>query len=107
MTIYFHVTTKSAWEKIRQEGLIPQVGKRSQKLGELIPAIFLFTSETAMQDEICNWLGDEFEEDEPLVALQIHLPPNLKSYIDSSCEYEAKCLEPIPPKYIKMFKTDL
>lgn len=107
MTAYFHVTTKPAWEKIRQEGLIPQIGKRSQKLGELIPAIFLFTSETTMQDGICNWLGDEFEEDEPLVTLQIHLPNHIPIKIETSCEYEAKCLTPIPPKYIKIFKIDL
>ena len=98
MTAYFHVTTKSAWEKIRQEGLIPQIGKRSQKLGELIPDIFLFTSETAMQDGICNWLGDEFEEDEPLVALQIHLPNHIHKKYETYYEYKEKFLKPIQHK---------
>ena len=104
---YFHVTTPEAWTKIQKEGLVPQIGERSMEIGEPLPAVFLFESEEAMNDALGSWLGAEFEDDEPLVALEVKPPAGMPLDEGVSCPWEARCYDVIPPECITMYDNDI
>lgn len=59
MTMY-HVTPIENLPSIKRYGLIPKIGKRSQKLGEPVEAVYLFLNKDEVNDALANWLGDEF-----------------------------------------------
>ena len=107
---YFHVTTMSNWEKIKNEGLIPCVGARSQKIGESFPAVFLFESEESMRDAMWGWLGEEFEdsdEADEAICLKVELPEGFPLDEGVSCEYEVRSYQKIPPEYISFYTDEL
>ena len=106
-TNYFHVTTPDAWKKIQKEGLIPQIGERSQMVGEAFPAVFLFESEQAMHDALGSWLGAEFEGDEPLVALEVKPPAGMFLDEGVSCPWEVRSYDSIPPEFITLYDSDI
>lgn len=101
---YFHVTPKKNIESILANGLIPQIGERSQEIGEVQEAVFLFPNFEEMNNALTNWLGDCFEEVDELVILQIDLPKDFPIYreIDSNGNdfYEVHCQCDIPEEYI-------
>lgn len=69
----YHVSTKKTFNKIKREGLIPKIGGRSKKFGEESAGIFLFISIEEAENALMNWLGDEFDEDEKLVLMEVDL----------------------------------
>ena len=97
---YYHVTPTINIPRIFEQGLLPQRGDRALLMNEEEDAIFLFPSRADVDNALMNWLGDEFEEDEPLTLLEIELPPNVQ-VVPSTVEYEVMVFDPIPPKYIK------
>jgi hypothetical protein len=97
--MYYHVTSASNIESIRQNGLIPQIGARSLELGETISRIYLFTSKKFCEDGLMNWLGDYFE-DEEIVILEIE---SVHVQGVSEVEYEIACEHAISFKNIKIF----
>lgn len=99
--IYYHVTLKSDYNSIKQNGLLPQIGERSQKI-ESEPMIFMFADKSSMEDAFTNWLNDEFDEDEELVVLKITLPDDFPVQQSGS---EVTTDKKIPPQYIQ--KTDI
>lgn len=102
---YYHITTPAAWEQIQKEGLVPQIGERSQKVQEPYPAVFLFDSRAAMEDAYFNWLSEEFNEPE-LVVLSV-VPPR-GTLLDESvaCDGEVRCYDTIPPECISFLGSD-
>src|SRR5208282_6194720 len=84
--MYYHVTPTANVPRIMSEGLIPQRGPRSKRMAD--HGIFLFEDMETMEDALSNWLGDEFEEDEPLTLLGVELPPDAKNRTDDSADYE-------------------
>lgn len=68
---FYHITPRRNLEAIKREGLKPSLGERSTSLGEEEPRIYLFDSKESLEDALGNWLGEEFDEDEELVALSI------------------------------------
>lgn len=68
---FYHLTPRRNLEAIKAQGLMPTVGERSESLGEAEPRIYLFDSKESLEDALGNWLGEEFDEDEELVALSI------------------------------------
>lgn len=98
-TKFFHVTRKSDVGSIIKNGLIPQIGERAKKFGENAPRIYLFGSRKDAENALCNWLGEEFNDGEELVILQIKLPQEFPVLKDKDgFEYTCEC--PIPPKHI-------
>lgn len=101
---YFHVTPKSNLLAILKEGLIAQIGDRSQEAKEDADAVFLFPNKEDMDNALLNWLGEAFEEEDELIILQIDLPADfpVKRDADSNGElmYEAYSYKNIPPEYI-------
>ena len=98
--IYYHVTTKKALSKIKKEGLQPQIGKRSKKIGEVFPAIYLFTTRDDMEDAICNWLGEELEGDKTY-ALKIDIPKGFPLDEGVQGEWEVRSYQMIPMEYVQ------
>lgn len=95
--ILFHVTKKRNLQKISRDGLIPSKGARSRKLSEPRPAIYLLRSMADVEDAIMNWLGDEFDEDEELVALKVLVP---KGFEVARVAFEYQVFRKIPPSAI-------
>lgn len=62
----YHVTPTRNVFDILEQGLLPSIGPRSQELGEELPRIYVFTRLDALEDALSNWLGEAFDEDEPL-----------------------------------------
>jgi len=85
-----------------RRGLNAAVGNRSREAGES-PGIFLFTSKEAAHDAVCNWLGDYFEEDEPLCLLEINAEGLSLSV---TADYERVSRQTISPDRIKVLNTD-
>ncbi len=101
---YFHVTPRKNLSAIQKEGLLAQIGDRSQEAKEEAEAVFLFPSKEDMDNALLNWLGEAFEEEDELIILQIDLPADfpVKRDADSNGElmYEAYSYKNIPPEYI-------
>lgn len=102
--IYYHVSLKENEESILNDGLVPKIGNLSSKLGESKEAVYLFTSEEAMNNALMNWLGEELP-DEDLVIFQVTLPSDY--WIDSNSEsYEIIHYDIIPSKYLKILRYE-
>ena len=106
MDTYYHITTPSAWEKIQQEGLIPQLGERSKKVNEQSPAVFLFESRAAMEDAYFGWLGDEYEKETKLVILAVKPPKGLILDESVACAGEVRCYNSLLPECITFLGYD-
>lgn len=102
---YYHVTTPSAWKQIQKEGLLPQIGIRSQKVHEVIPAVFLFDSLGALKDAYFGWMEAEFNDVE-MIILSVRPPKG--TFLDEgiSCDGEVRCYEAIPPECISYVGSD-
>lgn len=68
-------------------------------LGESENAIYLFPSIEDMENALSNWLGELFEDEDVLVALEIDTTE--LNIIQSEAEYEILCFETIVPSRIK------
>lgn len=103
---FYHVTPTRNLKRIKAEGLIPNRGPRSRRLGEPGSSIYLFTSMEEMEDALMNWLGDEFGEDTQLAILQITPPPGVQFTPSRGAEWEAQTNQPIPPEYIRVLRIE-
>lgn len=96
---FWHVTPTKNLRSIKKIGLQPRIGNRSTQLDEP-EAVFLFNSLEDAKEAVMNWLGDEFDEDEPLTMLRITIPANTNIQISydglSSYTYDI-----IPLQYIE------
>ena len=101
---YFHVTPKQNIDSILANGLIAQIGERSEEIGESQEAIYLFPNFEEMNNALANWLGECFEDIDELIILQIDLPKGFPIYkeMDSNGDefYEVHCTCNIPEEYI-------
>lgn len=77
MITVYHITLSSNWPSIKQHGLIPQIGRNSQALGETKPAIYLFPDLKSSNNALDNWFGDLYDDDQDLIRLTINCPNNL------------------------------
>lgn len=100
LTIAYHVTPRRNLKRILSEGLIPRVGPRSKRLGEIEPAIYVFTSMAGVEDALMNWLGDEFADSTPVVVLRITLPQGASD--ESAAAYERLVRHAIAPASINV-----
>lgn len=105
MKKYYHVTTNENWLKIKDSGLQPAIGKLSETLCEITPRIYLFRSETDMENALYNWLIDAIEsaygEDTEIVMLEVTLPDDFP-IIDDKSIYESYSHTTISPDMITL-----
>lgn len=106
--LLYHVTEKKNLTDIKTNGLVPKIGPRSQNAGETEPKTYLFRHREDMENAVVNWLGDEFDEDESIVALEIQMPATAAKNLafDIQTPYEVTYDSIIPPNWIKDI-TDL
>jgi len=102
--IFYHVTPTRNLSSILKHGLQPDIGVRSRRIKEKIPAIYLFDNLNSIEDALSSWMEVEFDEDEELSLLKITLPSNIRAE-DTGFEYAV--YENIPKKYIKVLSTDI
>lgn len=93
---YYHVTLKDNLDSILGAGLVPRIGERSAAYGEVIPRVYLFTSQINCEAALSSWLGDALEdvEEDGLVILEID-PAGLQG--SSDVPYECAYEDVIPP----------
>jgi hypothetical protein len=85
-----------------RRGLVPTRGPRSRMLGESLDAIYLFREREAVDDALCNWLGEELP-DVPLTLLQVKVPDGA-TLVETTAEYEIVVANRIPPQNIAVFE---
>lgn len=107
--ILYHVTHPDNLPSIYKDGLIPQIGALSEKLGEQLPRVYLFTDTEAMDTALACWLGQEWEElygeDAECCSLIIDLPDDFPVF-NEGVGYEVVSYQEIPPRYIKFFRDE-
>lgn len=102
----FHVTLARNVPSILAFGLEPRIGPRSRRVCEFTPAIYLFKNREEVEDGLMNWMGNFFKHDEPLVLLEVNIPPHCK--VETSPHtWEIKVVELITPKYIISISDNL
>ena len=92
---FYHITPKKNIPSMKIHGIVPKPDKPAPFCSK---EICLFDNKTTMEDALMNWLGDKFDETEPLVCLTINAA-RLKIY-PSDVGYEFRTLEPIPWKNV-------
>lgn len=90
----YHVTPATNWPSIAKQGLIAQVGPRSECMKEQ-RSVFLFPDLESCHIALSSWLGDEFEDvpEDGLVILEVDisgLP------YQQSVEFEKEVVTDIP-----------
>jgi hypothetical protein len=83
------------------DGLVPSMGARSSEFGEPESRLYLFPSRDDAETAVSSWLGDSFDEDEPLALLQVRAQPS-----GSEVEWEYFTTEIIPPADIEVVDED-
>jgi hypothetical protein len=97
-TTTYHVTTRPGLEEIKKHGLQPQIGLRSQDLGEADSGTYVFPSREHMDTALGSWLGEQFDDDESLHGLTVQTP---SSWVEGSPNsYERVIRRPVPPHMI-------
>jgi hypothetical protein len=105
MRIVYHVTPPANIPSILQNGLLPQLGQRSAIAGETVPAVFCFVGLDEVESALVNWLGDYFDEAEPLSLLRVELAPN--ALLGEGAEYEVVVRSPIPALAVEVLLQDV
>ena len=104
--VVYHVTPTKNLKSISKQGLVPAKGDRTNKIqGEKV-GIYVFPDQDSAENAVMNWLGDEFDEDEPLTMLQIDVS-GLEKYISKGADYELIVGTTIEPKRIKKVNVSL
>lgn len=98
----FHVTPTKNLERICVEGIIPQIGDRSNKM-ETEPGVYAFTSRLIMEEAMANWFGEEFDENEPLVCIEIKAN-DLAFELDPAVGFEVISRKTISPFYFSKIR---
>lgn len=97
MPRYYHVTPAQNKESILQQGLIPQIGSNAKQI-ESEPAVYLFTSREYMEDALCNWMDNLFDDDDEIVIFEVNLPDDFEMTL--TCDWEVVSYKVIPPEYL-------
>lgn len=99
ITVY-HVTPKQNLRSIEAKGIIPQVGERVAQIDDK-KAVYLFPTEEDMEDAATNWLGDRFDDEDELIALEIVLDKGDPNIDTDTVEYEIMYTDVIPFSKVK------
>ena len=96
--ILYHLTPVKNLESILQNGLIPQIGPRSEHVGEKQAAVFCYPEEDYVEGALEGWIKDYFPNDLKFAIIEINLPKKIKLEVEN--DFEVACFEHISPKYI-------
>ncbi|WP_386416671.1 hypothetical protein [Stutzerimonas stutzeri] len=96
----YHVTPTRNLESIFRDGLRPQIGPRSELLGEAREMVYFFGSMQAVEDALSNWLGEALD-DEP-GAISVLAVDRSGLHLVSDGGYELACPNLIRPENISL-----
>ena len=101
--LLYHVTEKKNLDAIRNAGLEPRIGDRSRSSNETEPRVYLFRHKLDMEDAVMNWLGDEFDDDAELVALEVQMPAGFAKWLAFNIEFPCEVTydKTIPWRWVK------
>lgn len=68
---YYHVTPADNLPSILEHGILPSIGIRSLSCNEMIHRVYCFPSKFSCENALENWLGDQFDDDDELVIIEI------------------------------------
>lgn len=103
---YYHVTLTENLPAIMEQGLNPTIGERSKKLGEHA-CVFLFPSRDAAEDAVSGWMGEQFDDDQPLALLEVIVPAEIEIFQTENVEWECFTKAAIPASCLKILSRDL
>ena len=98
----YHVTEAGNVPLIQRDGLVPRVGPQASRLGEPVPAVYLFADRVSAEDAVTNWLGEAFAEDVALSLLEVTLNAGLRRRPDLAMGGELVVIDPIPATAIRV-----
>lgn len=91
---------------IDRNGLKPQLGERSRRLGETKSAVYFFKSRGAAEVAARGWFGHAFPASSRLYCLTIDLPENTPCFGDPNFgEVETLVVDEIPRSSVKYVDT--
>lgn len=93
--IVYHVTPTRNVASILDGGIEPRVGELSRALGEKVARSYHFASAQALDDALCGWLADAFDEDVSLAVVAVDVSG--LTVEESPAGYEVQVLEQIDP----------
>lgn len=100
----FHVTPKANLDSILKDGLMPQVGDRASEMSEAKPAVYCFSGAAECENGLTNWLGEQFDEDEALLILELDITDLT---VECGPEWEVRVLQTIEPgRFIHLMSED-
>ena len=103
----YHVTPAKNLPKILEQGLVPQVGPRAERMGEEMPGVFLFETPENLRDRMKRGFLRDFKKGTELSILEVSIPSHL--YIQplslrwNSWDYWTD--EKIPPRYLRYIRS--
>lgn len=93
----WHITPASNVLSVLREGLKPQIGERSEQVGEDREKVHLFS--TFADLESAHWIEDAFDEDVPLALFHVGVPSAPGAWTE--------CLEAVTPDRLILITRDL
>lgn len=103
---FYHVTPTDNLASIMSEGLVPSVGDRSKKLGENA-CVFLFPSREDAEDGVDQWMGDDFDDEQPIALLEVTVPLEIEIFKTADIDWEFYTKVTIPPECLTILSRDL
>ncbi len=100
---YYHITPSSNVPLIMKGGLAPSKPDDMQD----VEGIYLFKSIMGAEDALMNWLGDRFDEDDPLTLLRVDSAGVGELDTDSAAGFEAISRTAIAPEFISVEQENI
>jgi len=100
---YYHVTRSGNVPSIMKGGLTPSKPDDMQD----VEGIYLFKSIIGAEDALMNWLGDRFDEDDPLTLLRVDSAGVGELDTDSAAGFEAISRTTIAPEFISVEQENI
>ena len=99
----YHLTKAENLKSIREQGLIPEIGKHSGACNEEVPRVYLFPKSEDVQYALENW--NWFEEEDEILLLKLRVPKEMLAEGETDFELYAyltipsSCIEAVYDEY--------
>jgi hypothetical protein len=100
---YYHITRSENVPSIMAGGLEPTKPRDMED----VEGVYLFKSAVAAEDALMNWLGDRFDEDEPLTLLRVDSAGVGELDAGSAAGFEAISKTAIAPEFISVEQKEI
>jgi cytidyltransferase-like protein len=105
--IVYHVTERRNRKSILEKGLIPKLGARSRQVEVGGKYVHVFLTTDALEDAFSSWIEDAFDEEKPLIVLELRVPKYWVKEDPAYPESVGLIDRIIPPNRIQMSKIQI